>query len=200
MTQGTTSRLTATDREIIVQLVDHTLLDSIDFGVNDQHWRTLDLQWVPRRLQWNGASFVTLERDGRLLGCIGTLEAYQPLAADIVEHTLAAAYRDPRFTPVTPQDIHALDFEVSVLTPLTRLDVNNLTELKALLRPGVDGLFVRSGYHRGTLLPSVWDDLPQTDQFIAATWRKAGLRPGDWPDDLEVFCYEVEKIVGRGPR
>ena len=195
-----TGRLTTNDREVIKQLVDLTLLDSIEFDVHSEHWRDLDLSWVPPRLRWHGASFVTLERDFQLLGCIGTLQPHQPLAADIVEHTLAAAYRDPRFRPVTPDDIHVLDFEVSVLTPLVPIPVENIDDLTALLRPEIDGLFIESSGHRGTLLPSVWDDLPTAEEFVAGTWRKAGLQSGDWPHDLEVYTDQVEKIDGRGPR
>ncbi len=189
------------DRLVLIELASTTLLQSLKHHPDDTTWvRDLDLSWVPTRLTRPGASFVTLERDGRLLGCIGTLRAYQPLALDVVTHTLDAAYRDPRFSGITSDDVHALDIEISLLGDMQPCEAQGFAELQRALRPYIDGVFIRSQLRRGTLLPSVWDDLPDPNQFIEALWRKAGIPPGVWPDDLEVSTYEVEKIVGKGPR
>jgi AmmeMemoRadiSam system protein A len=193
--------MTEVDRVVLGEIASRTLLQSLEHDIHDvSWWHQLDLAWVPPDLMEPGVSFVTLERGHRLLGCVGALEPYQALATDVVEHTLAAAYHDPRFPAVTPDDVHALDIEISVLGRLQPNKARNIKELATLLDVGRDGLFVRSPHHRGTLLPSVWDDIRDPRAFIDATWRKAGIHEGVWPEDLEIFTYRVDKIVRNGPR
>ncbi len=142
----------------------------------------------PPFLQQDGASFVTLRRDGELLGCIGTLQPYQPLGRDIAEHALAAAFEDPRFPPLdTLQGVHV---EISVLGPLRPFPAQSYNDVVARL-PRV-GAVVEAHGSRGTFLPAVWDQLPTADVFVAGLWRKAGLRPGTWP--AQVSIYEVEEF------
>jgi len=195
------AELGESDQRVLVDVASRSLLESLVRGSTDLSWRRdLPLDWVPPHLMTDAATFVTLERAGRLLGCIGTMWPYQPLAVDVIEHTLAAAYRDPRFPGVTTDDVHALDLEISVLGDQVPCPARNRAELERLVRPGVDGVFVRTAEHRGTFLPAVWDDVPEPRAFFDALWHKAGLPPHTWPDDLEVSTYEVQKIVGRGPR
>ena len=137
------------------------------------------------------ASFVTLRRGHRLLGCMGTLEPYQGLAADVVEHALNAAFDDPRMPPVDAEDFERMTVEISVLGPLNPLHVSGRAELVAVLRPHVDGLLVRADSHRATFLPAVWDSVESASDFVALLWRKAGLAPDRWPSSTQLWTYGV---------
>ncbi len=145
---------------------------------------------APAHLQRPGAAFVTVRRtSGDLLGCIGSLEARRPLAEDVAANALAAAFADPRFSGVTAADLADAELHVSVLTPTEPMDVRSRDELRAAVRPGIDGLLIESAGHRGTFLPSVWEQLGDVDTFLDHLWSKAGLRPGTWPHDLRVWRY-----------
>ncbi len=134
----------------------------------------------PEELTRPGASFVTLKRrDGELRGCIGSLEAHRPLAADVIDNA-AAACRDPRFPPVAPAELGELDLTVAVLTPPEPLTFTSEADLVAQLHPGEDGLILEADGRRGTFLPAVWESLPEPGAFLAQLRRKAGL-PVDFP-------------------
>jgi AmmeMemoRadiSam system protein A len=154
------------------------------------------------------ATFVSLHRSGRLLGCMGALEPHQPLGRDVAEHALNAAFDDPRLPPVDGTDFDAMALEVSVLGPLHPLavsrdgtaGVSSLRELAVTLRPGVDGLLVRSAGRRATFLPAVWRSVAGADDFLALLWRKAALPAGAWPADLQLWTYPVTACEDPGPR
>lgn len=152
------------------------------------------------RLREPGASFVTLRRGEALLGCIGTLEPQRPLHLDVARNASAAAFDDPRLPPLTSDDFTVMTVKVSVLSPLERLAVRDERELAEVVQPGVDGLLVASRYRRGTFLPAVWEQLPRPRDFLDALWQKAGLVPGDWPDDLAVWRYRTDELTDPGPR
>lgn len=143
---------------------------------------------LPGYLQAPGCSFVTLRRDGELLGCLGALEAYQPLGLDIAQHAYAAAFEDPRFPPL--RDLHGVLVEISVLGPLTEFAVESYDDVVARLPR--TGAVVSAQGCRGTFLPAVWEQLPTAPLFVAGLWRKAGLSPGYWPVDL--WTYDVEEF------
>jgi hypothetical protein len=151
---------------------------------------------LPPGLAGPGATFVTLTRDGTLLGCIGSLAAVQPLGVDVARNAAAAAFDDPRLPAVTTSDLEAMHVHVSVLGPLEPVPVDGWDGLLAAVRPGVDGLLLQAPGHRATLLPSVWRSLPEVQPFVAALWFKAGLRPGAWPDGLSVQRYATEEFGG----
>jgi AmmeMemoRadiSam system protein A len=147
-----------------------------------------------------GASFVTLERDGRLLGCVGTLEAHQPLGRDIADHALAAAFDDPRLPPLTHDDFTAMSVKVSVLSASTVVPARSHDELRASVRPGVDGVIVSCGRSQATFLPSVWPKVPDVDDFLDALWLKAALRPRTWFPETMVRTYTTREWTDPGPR
>jgi AmmeMemoRadiSam system protein A len=151
---------------------------------------------LPAPLRRPGACFVTLTRDGALLGCIGTLEPRDALGVDVAHNAGAAAFDDPRLPAVTAADVEAMDVHVSVLGPLQPVPVAGWDGLCRAVRPGLDGLLVQAPGHRATLLPSVWQSLPRTEDFLDALWRKAWLHPGRWPAGLVVHRYEVEEFGG----
>jgi AmmeMemoRadiSam system protein A len=146
------------------------------------------------------ATFVTLERDGDLLGCIGTLEPVRPLVTDVAHNALAAAFADPRLPAVTPRDYAAMSVKVSVLSVPKPMPVSSHADVIAAVRPGVDGLLLEAGRHRSTLLPSVWPKVRDVHEFLDVLWRKAGLTPGAWPAGTTVSRYTTEEFGDAGPR
>jgi len=138
-----------------------------------------------------GASFVTLKKSGRLRGCIGSLAARRPLLEDVRANAVAAT-RDPRFAPMTPDELPEVAIEVSVLSAPRPLRVSSLGEACAALRPGVDGVIVETrARHRATLLPQMWQHLPDPAQFLGHLWLKAGLAPGVWHEGTTLQTYTV---------
>lgn len=141
------------------------------------------------------ATFVTLQRQHKLRGCIGTLEAHRPLVVDVAENAFAAAFRDPRFTPLKADEFADVQVEISLLTAPERVYVDSEQHLLDILRPEVDGIILEEGRNRGTFLPSVWASLPEPRDFLTHLKGKAGLPPDYWSDRLKVWRYTVEKIT-----
>jgi len=144
-------------------------------------------------MQQQAASFVTIHKHGALRGCIGTLEPYRPLAADVAANALAAAFEDPRFPPLTRQEFPLIRIELSVLSPLQEMQVRDEADALSRLRPGVDGVVLRFGMHRATFLPQVWEQLPDSAQFMAHLKMKAGLPASFWDPDVVICRYQVSK-------
>lgn len=145
------------------------------------------------RLQERGASFVTLTEDGELRGCIGSLRRSRRLGEDVLANAVAAAMDDPRFPPLSSEELDAVSVEVSLLSEPEYLEFSGEAALLAQLRPGEDGLIIFSGCRSATFLPQVWEQLPDPQQFLAALKRKAGL-PADRPvPGLMAARYQVQK-------
>lgn len=170
---------------------------AIGYALHHGHRWLPHVEDLPPGLRDHGAAFVTLRRGGELRGCIGSLTAYEPLGIDIARHAADAAFEDPRFVPVRPDELPHLDVEISVLTAPEPMPVDSWEALRVSVRPGADGLVVESGWHRGTLLPTVWDALPRTEDFLDALWRKAGMAPRSWPAGTVVSRYAAEEFGGR---
>jgi AmmeMemoRadiSam system protein A len=144
-------------------------------------------------LQDSGACFVTLTQGGDLRGCIGTLQAHRPLLSDVRANALAAAFRDPRFAPLSARELERTEVEVSLLSPMQALQVGSEAEVLAQLRPGIDGVVFEFGARRSTFLPQVWEQLPAVDDFMAHLKRKAGLPAGFWHAEVRLQRYTVSK-------
>jgi len=169
--------------------------DSIREGFETGRALTVEPAQWPEVLQRNGASFVTLKRpDDSLRGCIGTLEARQPLVTDVAEHAHAAAFRDPRFQPLAAHELEEVHLELSILSRPEPLPVASEAELLAALQPGEDGLILEDGVHRGTFLPAVWESLPEPVDFVRQLKRKAGLPSDYWSPSLTIKRYRTESF------
>ena len=150
----------------------------------------------PIQAEWlaePGASFVTLTRQGELRGCVGTLEAHRPLGLDVRENAVAAAFRDPRFAPLTRTEFDGIRVEVSLLSPSEALAVGDETSALDALRPHVDGVVFEYRHCRSTFLPQVWEQLPEPAEFLAHLKRKAGLPMDFWAEDVRLSRYTVTK-------
>jgi len=150
----------------------------------------LDLQ--PPALQTPGAAFVTLQRHAQLRGCIGSLEAHRPLAQDVAENAYAAAFRDPRFPPLTAAEWGDIRVSISVLTPAVPIPCASEDELLAALQPGIDGLILAEDARRGTFLPAVWTQLPEPRDFLRQLKRKAGLSAEHWSPRMRAWRYRAD--------
>jgi len=141
-----------------------------------------------------GATFITLtQNNGELRGCIGSLEAHRPLLEDVQANARAAAFRDPRFAPLTEDEFERTRVEVSLLSPMQPLAFRDEQDALAQLRPGVDGVLLEYGHHRGTFLPQVWEQLPRKEDFMTHLKHKAGLPPDFWAEGVKLSRYTVEK-------
>ena len=140
-----------------------------------------------------GATFVTLTQAGELRGCIGSLEAHRPLIDDVRANARAAAFRDPRFPPLTRDELARTRVEVSLLSPAEPLFVTDEADALTRLRPHIDGLILSAGGRRATFLPKVWEQLPEPAVFLARLKQKAGLPADYWSSGLRLWRYTVQK-------
>ena len=186
-----TEPLSQDERVILLQLARKALVDA----VQKRPLFTITVENFSRRLQENGASFVTLTIQDNLRGCIGALEAYQPLVEDVREHAVAAALNDYRFQPVKPEELSVIRIEISSLTPAERCEYNRTEDLLRIIRPGIDGVIVKDGIRRATFLPQVWQKIPDPGIFFSMLCQKMGAPSNLWQrKKLEVFRYQVEEF------
>lgn len=183
--------LTLEERKILLRLA----RDAMERGVKGTGLPPLDESSLTPRLRENGASFVTLTVRGRLRGCIGALEPYQPLAEDVREHAVAAALEDPRFPPVSERELNDIQLEVSRLTRPVPLEYQDAQDLLSRLRPHVDGVIIRDGFQRGTFLPQVWEKIPDPVEFLNNLCQKMGASHDLWrKKHIDVLTYQVEEF------
>jgi AmmeMemoRadiSam system protein B/AmmeMemoRadiSam system protein A len=140
-----------------------------------------------------GATFVTLTQNGALRGCIGSLEAHRALDTDVRENGLAAAFRDPRFPPLTLEELARTRVEVSLLTPPQAMSFKDEADALSQLRPLQDGVIFIAGNRRSTFLPQVWEQLPDRKVFMSHLKQKAGLPADFWSPDVKLLRYQVRK-------
>ncbi|MBL8498767.1 AmmeMemoRadiSam system protein A [Nitrosomonas sp. JL21] len=139
------------------------------------------------------ATFVTLTENQELRGCIGSLYAYNPLIKDVSNNAVSAALHDPRFTPLTANELNSVSIEVSLLSRLQPIDFKNEKDVFNQLHPGIDGLVLEYGPHRSTFLPQVWENFPQPQQFLAKLKSKARLSEHFWTKGIKLSRYTVSK-------
>ncbi len=141
-----------------------------------------------------GACFVTLTQNGQLRGCIGSLQAHQSLLADLKKNAVSAAFSDPRFSPLCPDEFAGTSIEISLVGAASAMEFHNEANALSQLKPGVDGVILEFSRYRSTFLPQVWEQLPEPDQFIAHLKRKAGLPENFWHPEIRLARYSVTKF------
>lgn len=167
--------------------------EAIEAAASDRPRPALDLESLSPALRESRATFVTLNIDDDLRGCIGGLYANMPLAFDVQEHAIGAALYDPRFPPVSADEVHKVHIEISVLTPPETITFHSPNELLSLLRPNVDGVILTSGWRRATFLPQVWEKVSDPVRFLEMLSEKMGAPSEQWcMPDTEVMRYQVE--------
>ena len=155
----------------------------------------------PKRSEYNnvlfdkGASFVTLKKNGRLRGCIGSIKANKAIAVDLADNAYAAALHDNRFNPVAKEELPEITFSIALLTNLEKIEFTSYAELLSKIEPNIDGLLLRDGQREGVFLPAVWESLPDKEEFLTQLKIKAGLSPTYWADRIEVFRFRTVEIT-----
>ncbi len=183
-------KLTNHDRQTLLDIAKQ----SIEFGLDRQTSLKIDSEQFSERLRQIGSSFITLHLDGKLRGCIGQLEPSMSIIKDVAQHAFAAAFDDPRFPPVNHDEIVHLDIHISLLSAKEPIPFESEQELLAQLRPGEDGLILRSGSQQSTFLPTVWESLPEPKQFLSQLKIKAGLAGDEWGDYIQIWRYQTLSI------
>jgi len=167
---------------------------AIEHGVaNNGKPHQLNYETVSPELADYGAAFVTLIREGKLRGCVGSIRPMQSLAGDIAENACGAAFRDNRFNPLTAEELEGLKVTVSVLTPLDPIEFTNEMDLLKKIEPGKDGLVIADKGRRALFLPQVWMDLPDPIVFLSQLKKKAALDVTESPT-LQAWRFRVNEV------
>ena len=180
--RGTEFSLSAEDKRILKEIALTSIKDSLD-GKSIAH-PTINSKLSS--LNCKCGAFVSLHKQGRLRGCIGHFGEDYPLYEIVAKMARAAAFEDPRFMPVTKEELNDIDIEISVLTPMRRIQSLDEFELHR------HGIYIRKGYRSGTFLPQVADEVNWTkEEFVGhCSQDKAGLGWDGWKD-AELYVYEA---------
>ncbi len=182
--------IAAEDRDVLLNVAER----AIESRLGTNMFPEPDFLGFPARLQELGASFVTLRLQGRLRGCVGTLQPRHSLAADVWHNGINSAFYDIRFPPLSIEEFERLSIGVSVLGPAEAIHAESEAEVIRQLRPGVHGVILRRGSHVATFLPTVWSMVQDAHQFLRQLRAKAGLPVNDWPDEMCVERYKVQSF------
>jgi AmmeMemoRadiSam system protein A len=183
--------LSEDEREILLDLA----FQSVKATAEDSALPTINFDQLPERFQHPTATFVTLTTAGALRGCIGTTQIQQALALDVIQRAQSAASRDPRFPAVTPAEVPNLDIEISLLTPPQSIVFSSPEELLDRLEAGKEGVIVKSGAHRATFLPQVWERVNDPQTFLELLCQKASLHRNAWRSgSIQIETYQVESF------
>ncbi len=164
---------------------------SIDSGFHTGKAFVVGIDQLVGKLSTTLASFVTLTQSGELRGCIGSLQASEPLAQSVANSAYNAAFRDPRFDRLSELEWPDTELEISVLSPMELIQADDRHALLQQLRPLVDGLMLEDKGHRSTFLPKVWENLVKPDQFLEELLLKAGLSANHWSSTIQFKRYQT---------
>ena len=170
------------DKKILKEIALQSIKDSLDGKRIAQPM--VNVQWSMFNVKCG--AFVSLHKHGRLRGCIGHFGEDYPLHEIVAEMARAAAFEDPRFMPVTKDELDDIDIEISVLTPMRRIQSLDEFELHR------HGIYIKTGRRSGTFLPQVADEVNWTkEEFVGhCSQDKAGLGWDGWKD-AELYVYEA---------
>lgn len=185
------------DFEQLTQEEMHRLLviakQAVTYQVRQQAIPELDLGKLSHNLQRHGACFVTLEVNGALQGCLGTLAAINPLALEVHQRAIASCSKDTRFKPITESQLPSLSVEVSVLSANQKLQVPSEQALCRYLKQHQCGVILAEAGKRAVFLPQVWEKLPAPAQFLRHLKLKGGWPAHYWSPEMQVYIFHVRK-------
>lgn len=170
-------------------------VNSIRQGFATGHPFVPELSSLPPAFTHPAAVFVTLLRDRNLRGCIGNTEPVSPLATAVATNSWNAAFRDPRFPPLSPAEFDRIEISISVLSEKSPVQFDSEQSLLDQLVPGSSGLVIARGRHRATFLPSVWESLTDPQEFLTRLKQKAGLGRAETVE--QAWTYTTRSFYGK---
>jgi len=179
---------TQSEKDFLLKLARKTIEHFLATG---EKLEPLDSDIPFEKLKEKRAAFVTLTQDGNLRGCIGSLEPQIALCEEIIDKSLSAAFKDPRFSPLAREELVKTKIHISILTIPQPPSFKNYEELLEKLTPKKDGVILKKGFNTATYLPKVWEELPQKQEFLSSLCHKAGLSSDAWKQDIEVWLYQT---------
>ncbi len=182
-------KLTKRHGKFLIDLARNTILKEL--GIPEQ--KDLDEEMEKNELLNRKAGvFVTIYKNNDLRGCIGNILPEKSIIEGVKDNAINAAFRDPRFPPLSKHEVDDIKIEVSVLSPPEKLEYDGPQDLIKKLRPNIDGVIIQKGWAKATFLPQVWEKLPNPKDFLTHLCFKAGLYGNAWQKEpLEVYTYEV---------
>lgn len=154
-----------------------------------------EINSYPSVFEEAGASFVTLKIDGELRGCMGSAIAHRPFILDLIENSHSAAFKDPRFEPLSIDELDFLKISVSILSVPYKIVFSNESELLKNLTPFVDGLIIRDGEYQAVYLPAVWEYFGDNKkEFLKSLKLKAGMSEDYFSDTMQAFKFKTVEI------
>ena len=181
---------TAIHRQQILMLASNAIQHGLEYCERIK----VDHRSYPDPLLEPKATFVTLKLEDNLRGCMGNLIAREPLVESVAGNTFNAAFHDPRFPGLEPEEVQRVSVSVSVLSESERIIANSEQELLAQLVPHVDGLILKEGTRSSTFLPDVWNTITEPEDFLKELKRKAGLPENYWSKSLVCERYATVSI------
>lgn len=176
--------------EFLIDICKKSILSGLSTG---KHLNVESLK-VPEVLHQSGASFVTLEIEGDLRGCIGSIIAHKPLIEDLSQNAFASAFSDPRFHPLEKKEFGLLDIAISLLTIPVQISFEDEEDLLKQIVKDVDGIIIRDGGYQSVYLPSVWEQIPDKKMFLNSLKQKAGMNPFYFSKTFEAYRFRCEYI------
>lgn len=179
--------------QVLVKMARKTIMDKLGVDASGATSEDLPSTLKDERFKLHCGTFVTLKINGQLRGCIGNLTSTETVLEGVKRNALHAAFHDPRFAPLSKEELGRTEIEVSILTEPQALVYRDWQDLIEKLRAHVDGVIIRKGHARATFLPQVWEQLPKPEEFLAHLCMKAGLPSQAWKNsELEVLTYQVQ--------
>ncbi len=179
--------------QALVKLARQTIMQRLGLKISGKESDLVAAAVKDKAVEARCGTFVTLKIAGQLRGCIGSLAAEESIVDGVKHNAVNAAFHDPRFSPVTVEEIEDIDIEISILTNPQPLEYIDSVDLISKLRVNVDGVILKKGLAGATFLPQVWEELPRPENFLLHLCVKAGLSADAWKNTkLEISTYQVQ--------
>lgn len=151
---------------------------------------------VPPVLLEYGAAFITIKYEGKLRGCMGSIYPTKPLILDIIDNTINAAFQDPRFIPLTMEELEKIKISISILSSIERIKFKDERDLLSKIYPY--GIIISERERRAVYLPVVWEQLPDREVFLNSLKEKAGLPPTYFSKTFEAYKFNTTCLSEEG--
>ena len=192
---NTPAQFSEAQGRVLTKLARKTIMEQLGADASGSAFQDPLSALEEERFTLRCGTFVTLKINGQLRGCIGNLTSTQTVLESVKRNAVQAAFHDPRFAPVTKEELGRIEIEVSILTEPQPLEFRDWQDLIKKLRVHVDGVIIRKGRAGATFLPQVWEQLPRPEAFLSHLCMKAGLPSQAWENsELEVLTYQVQSF------